>query len=71
MVDPCSDLEKVLNAARGALVIAVERAQRLPKIIDGGVLSEKDAAIYAGVNEAQGWVEQAEEALRECRAAME
>ena len=70
MVDPCSYLEKVLNAARGALVFAVERAQRLPKIIDESVLSEKDAAIYAGVNEPRIGLS-SREALKECREAIE
>ena len=65
--DPCADLDKALGAATGALGIAVEHAQRLPKIIDEDELTGKDASTYAAVNEAENWLEQAEEALRKCR----
>ena len=65
--DPCNDLEKALAAAQGALVLAVESAQELPRTVDEDELSEKDAAISAAVDEAQDWVEQIEIALRECR----
>ena len=70
MTDPCADQEKVFGAAQGALGIAVERAQVLPDIIDFDELSDEDATLYSAVEEAQDWVDQAENALRRCKEAV-
>ena len=67
---PCADLEKVLGAAQGALVLAKENANGLHRIIDEDDLSEKDAANYAALDEAQDWVEQTERALKDCKESL-